>query len=120
MTVNWGIIGMGDIASRVTAPAMTQAKNNRLAAVMRRDLNRAKELAWESGAPKSYGTVKELLGDDEIDAVYVATPVHAHASQTIQAAEHGKHVLCEKPMAMSAEEGERTAGSQRHASLLRA
>ena len=107
MTVNWGIIGMGDIATRVTAPAMAQAKNNRLAAVMRRDLNRAKELAREYGAPKAYGTVRELLEDDEIDAVYVATPVHAHADQTIQAAEQGKHVLCEKPMALSAEEGER-------------
>ena len=107
MTVNWGIIGMGDIATRVTAPAMARAKNNRLAAVMRRDLGRAKELARESGAPKAYCTVNELLEDDEIDAVYVATPLHAHASQTIMAAEHGKHVLCEKPLAMSVEEGER-------------
>ena len=55
---------MGDIATRVTAPAMAQAKNNRLAAVMRRDLNRAKELALECGAPKAYGTVKEVLEDD--------------------------------------------------------
>ena len=107
MTVNWGIIGMGDIAIRVTAPAMAQAKNNRLVAVMRRDLNRAKELARELGVPKAYGTIEEVLKDDEIDAVYVATPLYAHASQTIQAAEHGKHVLCEKPMAMNAEEGER-------------
>ena len=107
MTVNWGIIGMGDIAIRVTAPAMGQAENNRLVAVMRRDLNRARVLAEEFGAPKAYGTVEEVLKDEEVDAVYVATPLYAHASQTIQAAEHGKHVLCEKPMAMSAEEGER-------------
>jgi predicted dehydrogenase len=107
MTVKWGIIGTGDIATRVTAPAMAQAKNSRLVAVMRRDLTRARELAEEFGVPKSYGTVEELLKDDEVEAVYIATPVYAHAAQTIQAAEHGRHVLCEKPMAMSAEEGER-------------
>ena len=107
MTVNWGIVGMGDIATRVTAPAMAEASNNRLVVVMRRDLDRARELARESGAPRAYGTVGEVLEDDEIDAVYVATPAHAHAGQTIQAAEHGKHVLCEKPMALNAEEGER-------------
>ena len=107
MTVKWGILGMGDIAIRVTAPAMAQAKNNRLVAVMRRDLNRARALAEEFGVPKAFGTVDEVLRDDDIDAVYIGTPVHAHVSQTIQAAEHGKHVLCEKPMAMSAEEGER-------------
>ena len=106
MTVGWGIIGMGDIADRVTAPAMADAKSNRLVAVMRRDLDRAKELADKHGASRAYATVEEVLGDDEVDAVYVATPVHAHAEQTIQAAEHGKHVLCEKPMAMNVEEAE--------------
>lgn len=106
MTVNWGIIGMGDIATRATAPAMAQASNNRLVAVMRRDLDRARELARESGAVRAYGTVDDLLEDDEVDAVYVATPLHAHACQTIQVAEGGKHVLCEKPMALNAEEGE--------------
>ena len=107
MTVGWGIIGIGNIADRVTAPAMAQAKNNRLVAAMRRDLSRARELAEKHGASKAYGSVEEVLRDDEVDAVYVATPVHAHASQTIQAAEHGKHVLCEKPMAMNPEECER-------------
>ena len=57
--------------------------------------------------PGAYGTVDEVLKDDEVDAVYIGTPVQAHASQTSQATEHGKHVLCEKPMATSVEEGER-------------
>lgn len=105
--VSWGIIGMGDIADRVTAPAMAQARNNRLVAVMRRDLKRAEELAHKHGAAKSYDDVEELLRDGELDSVYVATPVHLHAQQTIKAAEHGKHVLCEKPMALNVAEAER-------------
>ena len=107
MTVNWGIIGMGDIADRVTAPAMCQAEHNRLVAVMRRDPKKAEELARKHGVAKHYGSVDEIIQDDEIDALYIATPVHAHAAQTIQAAENGKHVLCEKPMAMNPQEGER-------------
>jgi 1,5-anhydro-D-fructose reductase (1,5-anhydro-D-mannitol-forming) len=107
MTVGWGIIGMGNIADKVTAPAMTEAKSSRLVAVMRRDLNRARELADEHGAARAYSTVEEVLEDDEVDAVYVATPVHVHAEQTIQAAEYGKHVLCEKPMALNPEEAQR-------------
>ena len=106
MTLAWGIIGMGDIADRITAPAIAQAKNNRLVAVMRRDLSRARVLAEKHGASKAYGSVEEVLRDDEVDAVYVATPVNAHSIQTIQAAEHGKHVLCEKPMAMNADESQ--------------
>ncbi len=106
MALNWGIIGMGDIADRVMAPAMAQACNNRLVAVMRRDRKKAEELAHKHGAQRSYGSVQEILCDDGIDAVYIATPVSCHANQTIEAAEHGKHVLCEKPMAMTVEEAE--------------
>ena len=107
MTVGWGIIGMGNIADKVTAPAMAEAKSSRLVAVMRRDLDLARELAQKHGAPKAYDSVEEVLRDDEVDAVYIATPVYLHAEQTIQAAEHGKHVLCEKPMAMNPEEAQR-------------
>lgn len=104
MTLNWGIIGMGDIADRVTAPAMNLAENNRLVAVMRRDTKKAKELAEKHGAARHYGSVEGILSDEEINAVYVATPVHLHLRQTMQAAEKGKHVLCEKPMALNAAE----------------
>ena len=107
MAVNWGIVGMGDIADRVTAPAMIEAPNSRLVAVMRRDLAKAEELARKHGVPNAYGSVEEVLQDDEVHAVYVATPVYVHAGQTIRAAEQGKHVLCEKPMAMNVPEAER-------------
>jgi predicted dehydrogenase len=107
MAVNWGIIGMGDIADRVTAPAMSEAADSRLVAVMRRDLAKAEELARKHGVPRAYGSVEELVQDDDVHAVYVSTPVYVHAEQTIRSAESGKHVLCEKPMAMDVQEAQR-------------
>jgi predicted dehydrogenase len=101
MTVRWGIIGAGDIARKQTAQAIRATRSARLMAVMRRDLEAARAFAQEFGAAKAYGRVDEVLADPEIDAVYIATPVGHHAEQTIAAAHAGKHVLVEKPMAMS-------------------
>ncbi|NOT46575.1 MAG: Gfo/Idh/MocA family oxidoreductase, partial [Acidobacteria bacterium] len=75
-----------------------------LIAVARSHAELAESSAKELGAGRWYADWREMLADDEIDAVYVATPVYLHAEQTIAAAEAGKHVLCEKPMAMTAEE----------------
>jgi predicted dehydrogenase len=72
-----------------------------LVAVSRARPELAKSFAEEFGARKWFGTWQELLSDSEVDAVYVATPVHLHAEQTIAAAEAGKQVLCEKPLAMN-------------------
>jgi predicted dehydrogenase len=104
--VRWGIIGAGDIAHRVMAPAMRQAPHAELVAVMRRDRVAAEAFATEHGARRAYDRVEALLADPEIDAVYVATPVHRHLPDTLAAAEYGKHVLCEKPMALTVAEGE--------------
>jgi len=104
MTVHWGIIGAGDIARKQTARAICEARNAELTAVMRRTIGGARAFAREFGAAKAYDSVEALLADPEIDAVYVATPVYAHAEQTISAARTGKHVLVEKPMAMSTTE----------------
>jgi predicted dehydrogenase len=104
MTIRWGIIGAGDIARKQTARAIGVAQNSRLLAVMRRDLSAARAFAAEFGAPRAYDRVEALLADPEIDAVYIATPVHAHAEQTLAAARAGKHVLVEKPMALSTAE----------------
>lgn len=104
MTVRWGIIGAGDIARKQTAPAIKAVRSATLEAVMRRDLQAARAFAQEFGAAKAYDRVEDLLADPAIDAVCVATPVHLHAEQTIAAARAGKHVLVEKPMAMSTAE----------------
>ena len=104
MPVRWGIIGAGDIARKQTAQAIRATPSARLMAVMRRDLQAARAFAQEFGAAKAYGQADELLADPEIDAVYIATPVRHHADQTIAAARAGKHILVEKPMAMSTSE----------------
>ncbi len=100
----WGLIGCGDIAKKRIAPALRDLENCDLVAVNRQNYDLAEAFAKEFGAQKWYKDWQELLKDDEIDAVYIATPVYLHAEQTIAAAKAGKHVLCEKPMAMNAAE----------------
>jgi predicted dehydrogenase len=99
--VNWGLIGAGDIASRRVAPAIRDSPGCRLVAVARARAELADGFARSFGASRSYARWQDLVRDPGIDAVYIATPVHVHAEQTIGAAEAGRHVLCEKPMAMS-------------------
>jgi predicted dehydrogenase len=86
---------------------INMAEDSELHALMSRDLERAKRLAQEHGAPFYYDSVDGILSDPEVDVAYVATPVYLHCDQVVRAAEHGKHVLCEKPMAMSVDECER-------------
>lgn len=102
--LRWGLIGCGDIARKRIAPALRDSASCELLAVSRAQSELAEAFAREFGARKWYPDWKELLLDEEIDAVYIATPVHLHAPQTIAAAEAGKHVLCEKPMAMDVAE----------------
>jgi predicted dehydrogenase len=102
--VRWGVLGAGGVADRQMLPNTRDLPNARLQAVMVRDLGRAQQLAEKYRAPRGYDRVQDLLADPEVDAVYVATPVNHHAAQVIAAAEHGKHVLCEKPMALNAEQ----------------
>ena len=101
MTVRWGIIGAGDIVRKRVAAAIRDAENSALVAICRRDAALSEASARELGAAKWFSDWRELVASDAIDAVYVATPVYLHCEQTVAAAEAGKHVLCEKPMAMS-------------------
>jgi len=100
-TLNWGLAGAGDIARKRIGPALRDAENCNFVAVSRRRADLAEEFAKEFGAKKWFASFEEMLADDEIEAVYLATPVFLHAAQTISAAEAGKHVLCEKPMALN-------------------
>lgn len=97
----WGILGAGKIADRQMASAMNQARDQRLRAVMRRDLAQAQAFAAKYGEVRAYDSVAGLLADTDVNAIYVATPPHLHAQQVVQAAEQGKHLLCEKPMALN-------------------
>ena len=83
------------------APAIAAAPGHELVAVMRRELDAAQRFGDRHGARRAYDSVETLLRDSEVNAVYVATPPHLHAHQTVLAARAGKHVLCEKPMALT-------------------
>jgi predicted dehydrogenase len=103
-TVKWGVIGAGGIASRRTIPEFVKmAKNAELVSVMDINIESAKAVAEKYKVPHFCSTEKELLAQD-IDAVYIATPLNMHCSQVVQAAKAGKHILCEKPMAASEKE----------------
>lgn len=101
-TLKWGLIGAGDIVKKRVAPALQDLENCELIAVSRRRAELAESFAREFGARKHFADWREIIADNEIEAVYIATPVFLHKEQTIAAAERGKHVLCEKPMALNA------------------
>jgi len=100
----WGLIGCGDISRKRVAPALRDLAECDFVAVSRERGELGESFAREFGAKKWYSIWQELLLDNDVDAVYIATPVHLHATQAIAAAEAGKHVLCEKPMAMNVRE----------------
>ena len=102
--LRWGLIGAGDISQKRVAPALRDLANCDFVSVSRSRFELAESFAHEFGARKWFADWRELLADDEIDAVYIATPVYLHAEQTIAAANAGKHILCEKPMALNVKE----------------
>lgn len=104
--VRWGIISTAKIGMEKVIPAMQQSQYCDITAIASRDLNKAKSAAEKLGIPKAYGSYEELFQDPEIDAVYNPTPNHLHVPLSIQALEAGKHVLCEKPIGLSAAEGQ--------------
>jgi len=111
--VGWGLVGCGDIAARRVAAALGQAEGSALVTVARARAERAAEFAERHGARRWHADWRDVLKDAEVDAVYLATPVRLHAEQAVAAAEAGKHVLCEKPMALDAAGCERMIAAAR-------
>src|SRR4051812_40422856 len=103
MTVRWGVAGPGAIA-RQFAEGMNLVDGGHIAAVASRSAERARDFADQFGVPRHYGSYAGLTSDPEIDVVYVATPHAHHASVAVASLEAGKHVLCEKPLALNAAE----------------
>jgi predicted dehydrogenase len=101
MTFRWGIIGAGIIADNRMAPALQASPTSELVAVYARRRDKAEAFAQRHGARRAYDRVEDLVRDEEMDGVYIASPNNLHAEHTLLAARHGKHVLCEKPMAMT-------------------
>jgi predicted dehydrogenase len=102
--VRWGILGAANIAIKKVIPSMQAGQYCEITAIASRDLEKAKQSASDLGIPRFYGSYEDLLADPEIEAVYVPLPNNLHVEWTIKAAEAGKHVLCEKPIGLSANE----------------
>jgi len=99
-TIGWGMIGCGEVTEVKSGPGFQKAEHSRLVAVMRRNGELAKDYARRHGVPKWYDAAEALLADPGVDAVYIATPPYAHKDYTLVAAQAGKPVYVEKPMAM--------------------
>jgi predicted dehydrogenase len=102
--VRWGVLGAAKIAVEKVIPAIGRGEWSEVVGLASRDAATAARVARELGIEKSYGSYEELLADPEIEAVYNPLPNHLHVPWTLKAAEAGKHVLCEKPIALSAAE----------------
>lgn len=100
-SLRWGILGTAHIATKVSR-AIQLATNTELYAIASRDLNKAQAWATTHNAQCAYGSYEALLEDPQIDAVYIPLPPSMHMEWTVKAAQHGKHVLCEKPIALNA------------------
>jgi D-xylose 1-dehydrogenase (NADP+, D-xylono-1,5-lactone-forming) len=117
--VGWGVLGTGKIGARAVIPAIQASSNGRLVAVASRDRDRAAALAAASRSEaRAYGSYEELLADPEVEAVYIPLPNGLHAAWSIRAAEAGKHVLCEKPLALTADEARRISDACQAAGVL--
>ncbi|MFP5227062.1 MAG: Gfo/Idh/MocA family protein [Acidobacteriota bacterium] len=104
--VRWGVLSTANIGVKKVLPAMQRGQLSTVAAIASRDPDRARAVGQALGIPTAYGSYEELLADPNIDAVYNPLPNQLHVPWTVKAAEAGKHVLCEKPLAMSRAEAE--------------
>ncbi len=114
--INWGIIGCGGIARRRMIPALSLCKESRVVAVMDVNKTAADEVAAEIGA-KAYYTEADLLADPSVTCVYIATPVFLHKDQVFRAAAAGKHILLEKPIALSISDAEEMVAACKNAGI---
>ena len=110
--LKWGILGTARI-NRALIPPLNISPRNKLVAVASRDLARAQAYAAEQGIERALGSYEAMIGDPEIDVIYISLPNNLHVEWSIKAAAAGKHVLCEKPLALSVEDVDRVEGAAR-------
>jgi predicted dehydrogenase len=109
--IRWGILSTAKIGTLKVIPAMQFSKYCDVAAIASRDLASAEKAAAGLNIPKAYGSYEDLLADPDIDAIYNPLPNHLHVPWSVKALEAGKHVLCEKPIALSSAEARLLAGT---------
>ena len=106
-TLRWGILSTANIATEKVIPGIRRAARNEIVAIASRDGETARRVADRLSIPRAHGSYEALLADPDVDAVYIPLPNHLHAEWSIAAARAGKHVLCEKPLALTAADAER-------------
>ncbi len=116
--IRWGILSTASIGVQKVIPGMRTAANAEVLGIASREPGRAASVAADLDIPRAYGSYPELLADPDIDAVYIPLPNHLHARWTIEAARAGKHVLCEKPLAMTADDAQTMIDASREAGVL--
>jgi predicted dehydrogenase len=116
--VSWGVLGAAKIGVEKVIPAMQRGEASRVDAIASRDLAKARRAAAALGVAKAYGTYDELLADPAIEAIYNPLPNELHVPWTIRALEAGKHVLCEKPIALDAAEASALIEARRRSGKL--
>jgi predicted dehydrogenase len=109
--LRWGVLSTADIGRGKVVPAFQKARRTRVVAVASRDAARAADFGAQLGISKSYDSYEALLADPDVDAVYIPLPNHMHLEWTLAAARAGKHVLCEKPLALTSADAERMVAS---------
>lgn len=110
--VRWGILSTANIGMSKVIPAIMKSPHSEVAAIASRHAEAARSAADRLGIAKSYGSYADLLADPEIDAIYNPLPNHLHVELTLAANAAGKHVLCEKPIAITAEEAKKLRGAR--------
>jgi 1,5-anhydro-D-fructose reductase (1,5-anhydro-D-mannitol-forming) len=107
--VRWAVVGLGNVVSNRFAPALLRSAGSALVACASRDAERARAFASRFGEPRVHATFDDVVADADVDVIYLATPNSQHFPQTRKALEAGKHVLCEKPLALTVEHGRELA-----------
>ncbi|MDT3402489.1 Gfo/Idh/MocA family protein [Mucilaginibacter terrae] len=112
-TINWGIIGCGDVTEKKSGPAFNKVPGSKLVAVMRRDVEKAADYAKRHQIAKWYNDATELINDEEVNAIYVATPPSSHLNYALAALQKGYPVYVEKPVTMNAAEAQQLVDAVR-------
>ncbi|HET8777042.1 MAG TPA: Gfo/Idh/MocA family oxidoreductase [Candidatus Limnocylindria bacterium] len=115
--LRWGVLSTAAIARTKVVPGMRKARRSEVAAIASRAPDIAERVAAELGIPRAHGSYEALLADPDVDAVYIPLPNHLHAPWTLAAIEAGKHVLCEKPLALTVEDATEMAAAARSAGV---
>ena len=118
--VVWGVVSTAKIGLKRVLPGMQKSELIEIRAIASRSAPAAREAAQALGIPQAYGSYEELFADPQIEAVYNPLPNHLHVPVTLQAAAAGKHVLCEKPIALTADEAERLRAAARKVHIMEA